>query len=528
MDAVSGHEPRLWKLSVAAWASIAVAAVLLATVFHTGLAVMAQWWFSPAHAEYSYGPLIPLIALFLVWQRSDRLARLPFDGSWAGVAVVLLGALLYAAGQLSALYILVQYAFLVVLAGVTLAFMGPRAFRVIGIPVLILGLMIPLPNFLYNNLSEQLELLSSRLGVDFIRAFGDSVYLAGNVIDLGSLKLQVVDACSGLRYLFPLMTLGFVAAYLFQAPFWKRALVFASTVPMTVLMNSFRIGLVGVTVDWWGRAMAEGFLHLFEGWVIFMICTALLVGEMWVMARMGKDRRHLAEVFGLEGPRSDRVRRAHVRRLPTSYLVALGLLALVALATTVLPKRAEVTPKRKDFSTFPMRLPGWQGRGGQLDDIYIKQLKFTDYLLANYIGAARKPVNFYVAYYASQRKGASAHSPRTCIPGGGWEITSLTQRDVRGVRVNGHPLRVNRLVIAKGNVKDLVYYWFQERGRIITNEYLAKWYLLWDALRRNRTDGALVRLTTELSPGEAPSHADRILSSFARAAVPRLTSYIPN
>ena len=91
----------------------------------------------------------------------------------------------------------------------------------------------------------------------FIRLFGVPVYLTGNVIDLGNYKLQVVEACSGLRYLYPLLSLGFLAAYLFQAPIWQRTLVFLSAIPITIVMNSFRIGMVGLLVERWGTAQAE-------------------------------------------------------------------------------------------------------------------------------------------------------------------------------------------------------------------------------------------------------------------------------
>ena len=147
--------------------------------------------------------------------------------------------------------------------------------------------------------------------------------------------------------------------------------------------------------------------------------------------------------------------------------------------------------------------------------------------MADYMNDKRQAVNFYVAYYGSQRKGESAHSPRTCIPGGGWEITSLTQRTLNDITVAGHPLRVNRTVIQKDDVKELVYYWFQQRGRVITNEYLVKWYLFYDALTRNRTDGALVRLTTFVGPGQSLEEADVRLTAFAQAVAPTLPAYIP-
>lgn len=137
------------------------------------------------------------------------------------------------------------------------------------------------------------------------------------------------------------------------------------------------------------------------------------------------------------------------------------------------------------------------------------------------------PVNFYSAYYSSQRKGESIHSPRSCIPGGGWQIAAHDVVTVDGVSLYGQPMNLNRLLIQKGEDRQLVYYWFQQRGRDLTNEYVVKWYLFWDALTMNRTDGALVRLTTFAPKGEDIADADRRLQDFLMASLPELDKYIP-
>ena len=165
-----------------------------------------------------------------------------------------------------------------------------RLLKVTFLPIFFLLFAIPLPYFIDSVLSFRLQLISSELGVFFIRLFGIPVYLEGNVIDLGPYKLQVVEACSGLRYLYPLLSLGFLAAYLFQAPLWQRALVFLSTIPITIVMNSFRIGMVGVLVDYSGPQDADGLLHFFEGWIIFIACGALLAAEIYLLARLRPAR----------------------------------------------------------------------------------------------------------------------------------------------------------------------------------------------------------------------------------------------
>ncbi len=512
------------RLGRSGWAALLVMALLLGLIFRDGLAYLFQLW--GAKEEYGYAYLVPLVAAFLVWQKRDVLERMSFPGSWSGPFVVLIGLALFAIGQLSTLFIIVQYGFLIALFGAVLAYTGWRAMSTLWAALLLLLFMIPLPDFLYIQLSQRLQLLSSELGVAVIRLLGISVLLEGNVIDLGSFKLQVVEACSGLRYLFPLMTLGFIIVLFVRAPLWQRLTLFVSTVPITVLMNSFRIGMIGVLVDRYGVEQAQGFLHDFEGWVVFMACLALLFAELLVLARLSGDKRPLGQLFALELPRPAANRAQPLQPAPMQAWAAVGLLALAAVPALLLPERAEAAPTRSTFSTFPMEVGAWRGHREIMEGEFIDALKFTDYLLANFGRSGNAPVNFYVSYYDSQRKGESAHSPRVCLPGGGWVIDRFERQDVSRAAPGGRALQVNRAVMSFGSEKQLVYYWFQQRGRIITNEYLVKWFLFWDSLTRNRSDGAMVRLITPVGAG-GEAQADANLQDFVRTVQQQLPRYLP-
>jgi exosortase D (VPLPA-CTERM-specific) len=519
---------RPYGIALAAPVLFTGAVGLMLLIFGNALRQMIQHWIE--RPEYSHGFLLPMVALFLVWQKQDRLRKLQFLGSWLGFALAALGVALFYVGELSTLYVIVQYAFLVVLAGVLLAWMGWRGFRAVAFALTILLLMVPLPEFILQNLSAKLQLLSSRLGVAIIRLFDISVFLEGNVIDLGALKLQVVEACDGLRYLFPLMTLALVAVHFFKAPLWKRLLVFVSSIPVTIVMNSIRIAIIGVLSEFGGPVLAEGFLHDFEGATVFMASAVLLLVEMWLLARIGSSgKRPFKEVFGFHlprrlGPGGD----ASQHNVSAPLAATTGLLAAVALVSLLLPQRSEAVPRRDSFAAFPLQIGEWRGRPGKLDAVYVEALKFNDYILVDYHNRGAQRVNFYVAYYASQRKGASVHSPRSCIPGGGWEIVDLSEVGIANVAVNGVPLRANRAIIRRADEEQVVYYWFQQRGRIITNEYWVKWYLLRDALTANRTDGALVRLAAAVPANADRAQADRTLAEFSRAIAPRLAGFIPN
>ena len=529
-DVISVHgnakATSVWKHSPWVWGVLLAAAALVGVTFSDGLKYMVGSW---EREEYSHGYLLPFIALFLVWQQKNRLQQVKFKGSWWGVLMVVLGAGLYIAGELSTLYIIVQYAFVLVLWGLALTYMGWPGFRIVAVPLLVLIFMIPLPHFLYNNLSAELQLISSQIGVWFIRLAGISVFLEGNVIDLGAMKLQVVEACDGLRYLFPLMTVGFIMALFYREALWKRIFIFISSIPITVLMNSLRIGIIGIMVEHWGKSMAEGFLHDFQGWAVFMVSIGVLLAEMWVLSLIGRERKPFREVFSvyLPGPIGSEVT-VQRRTVPGAFWVAGIVMGLVTVASVVLPSRAEIVPERVSLTQFPLEIGAWKGDEDVLEQIYVDALKFDDYFIGNYRGSGGHLVNFYTAYYASQRKGESAHSPRSCLPGGGWRIVKLSQHEIPGVKVAGKPLQVNRTEIQYGNVRQLVYYWFQQRGRVITNEYLVKWFLFWDALTKNRTDGALVRLTSVIRTGEKFTDADRRMEDFAKEVVGPLERFIPN
>jgi len=522
-----GSDNTVWRFPWSSIVAALAAAAVCLRLFWDGLIQMYGWWL--ASPEYSHGLLIPPVAAFLIWQQKDRLGRLAFRGSWWGVAVVLLGGFFLMLGQFATIYTLVQYAYVLTLSGLVLAFTGTRPFRLLFVPLLILLFMIPLPQFLLANLSTKLQLLSSRLGVDFMRLFDISVFVEGNVIDLGGYKLQVAEACDGLRYLFPLMTLGFLMSYFYKGSNWKRIVLFISSIPITVLMNSFRVGTIGVMVEHWGIAMAEGFLHEFQGWAVFMLSAGLMLGEIALLNRVGHEAGTWRQLFGVEFPASSpRGARVESRRLPAAFLAACAVLLVFLGISLFIPRPEEIFPARAVFNDFPMQLGAWTGHSGSLDGVYIDALKLDDYLLADFNDGIESPVNLYIPYYNSQRKGEAVHSPRSCLPGGGWQLRDFDQRTLKDVKVDGRALRVNRTLIELGNERQLVYYWFQQRGRVITNEFAVKWYLFWDAITRHRSDGAMVRLIVALPPASSIAEADRRLTDLAGRITPILTRYVPD
>lgn len=498
-----------------------IAIFIAAAVFGTGLLELVNRW--QRQEEYSHGFLIPVVVVWLLWTRREAIFASFGRPSWIALPLIGFALALHVVGELSAIFILSQIGFILTLIGIVLATGGYSLLKVTFVPIVFLLFAIPLPYFIDAKLTLQLQLVSSELGASIIGLFGIPVYLAGNVIDLGSYKIAVVEACSGLRYLFPLLSLSFLAAYLFRAAMWQRAIVFLSAVPITVMMNGLRIGLTGVTMDRWGPKMAEGVLHYFEGWIIFLACAGILLAEMAVFARLsGEPFSRMFDVPKLTGGVSDESKVSSPRFLPAS--LCLVLLCVGGLAKYAISGRQESPPERARFATFPAVIGEWKGRASSLEPDTERALGMDDYIVSDYSKLEGSPVNLYVAYYATQRKGISPHSPSVCLPGGGWMITSLESASFTDLPER---LIFNRAVIQNGPSKQIVYYWFDERGRKIASEWAAKWYLFTDAIMWNRTDGALIRLIAPVFPGQSEEAADERLHAFMKVVVPSLARYLP-
>jgi exosortase D (VPLPA-CTERM-specific) len=290
-------------------------------------------------------------------------------------------------------------------------------------------------------------------------------------------------------------------------------------------MNSVRIGITGMMVDRWGTQAADGFLHFFEGWIIFIACAAFLGFEILLFALV-TSRKSFFDVFYLP-----QIKVGTTSKSPSdwrdkwSMASGLSLLSLTGIVILFVTTRTEVVPERTRFVSFPSQLGEWRGRTSLLEPQEEHVLNLDDYIISNYSNREGRGLNLYVAYYASQRKGASPHSPIVCLPGGGWLITKFERTSVGdGV---GTTMPLNRVIMEQGSNKQLVYYWFVQRGRHVANEYWSKWYLLIDAIFKNRTDGALVRLVTPIYSGEHEPDADQRLLTFMRELNPTLSAYLP-
>ncbi|MFO0773564.1 MAG: VPLPA-CTERM-specific exosortase XrtD [Nitrospiraceae bacterium] len=493
---------------------------LLTVAYHDSLRFLLSIWLKDDN--YSHGLLVPFISAYLIWSLRDRMLARPVVGAEWGLALMGVATVLYLVGELATLYSLLHVSFALQLVGLFICMQGlVRAWQA-AFPLAYLFTAIPLPMFIYQNVTGTLQLWSSSLGIGVLQLLGVTAYQEGNVIDLGTVQLQVVEACSGLRYLFPLVSLSCLAAYLLRDRWWKRIVLVLASIPVAILLNGLRIGMVGMLVEWTGPSAADGALHLVEGWVLFLLSVAALFVVMTILKRVGapiQAQSHEQSVRIDADTRSSGM-------VPAFVALALGV-CLFALSTQ-LTERQDRIPSRQSFLDFPQEVGPWHGQPYPLEDTFLAALKLDDYYLGDFQQPSGAGVNLYVAYYQSQRKGQSAHSPQSCIPGGGWEISSLTTAAVPVGGTTQHTIAVNRAVVQKQAERQLVYYWFKQRERALASEYLVKWFILWDGLIRHRTDGALIRLVTPILAGEQEAAADARLRAMGESVTSLLTAYVPD
>lgn len=296
------------------WQPLALAGVL-AFVYATVLAKLSNdWW----HDEnYSHGLLVPFVMIYLLWEERDFFCRAEKQPSaWFGGGLVMAALLLLWLGVAGAELYLQRLSLLAMLAGVALYFWGFSLMRWVAMPLFLLWLALPIPAIIFNKIAFPLQLFASRCAVGAMQGLNIPVVREGNVIELlpmGSLttkKLEVAEACSGIRSLMALVTLAAVLAYLSRPGrgdnsngggwrvtltsfgFWRGVFIVGSAIPIAILTNAMRVSGTGILARYYGTKVAEGFFHSFSGWVVYVAAFALLGVVTWLFDRLtGKRQR---------------------------------------------------------------------------------------------------------------------------------------------------------------------------------------------------------------------------------------------
>jgi exosortase A len=235
-------------------------------------------------ADYSHGFLVPLLSAYFIWERRWILSRIKWQSSWLGIVFLLIGLCLFFIGNIGAELFLMRFSMIVVITGIVWYLFGFVYMRTLLFPIMFLLFMIPLPAIILNTITFPLQLLAAKLSTSSLQMIGLPVYREGNIIFLPHTTLEIVEACSGIRSLVSLAALTVVFAYVTQSHVYKRGILMVSAVPIALAANAFRIWGTGVLAYLYGTKAAEGFYHVFAGWLVFVVAFILLLVEGLILS----------------------------------------------------------------------------------------------------------------------------------------------------------------------------------------------------------------------------------------------------
>ena len=497
-------------------AFLSVVAAWIVLYFDSFPALIRRW----NNDDYSYCWIVVPLALYLAWQRRDMLPKILTPSLKSGYAALLAVAVFFFIGKAASVDALVFVSMWLSIVAVVLFVFGLKSMKALFFPLVVLAFFIPPPPFINRMLTFKLRLISSDLSVRIMQFIDIPVYREGNVIDLGMIKLHVVDACSGLRYVFPTILLGILMGYWFNKKPWQRFVVFAATIPTAIATNALRIAIVGYIARNISVETADNFFHEASGIIIYLLSISFLVMLSLVLNIFGsvepvKRVESYSSLYRNDGSNSV----IHV------IIMAVFLAGIFMFNGSLLSAR--VIPKRMSFDNFPMKIGAYTGERQFFSDEILGSLGADDYFTGVYQNKTTgRNILVLASYYNFQEPQRAAHNPVSCLlGGGGWGLSS--SKDLPPDPQDGRPFRVRRLLLEKPGSRLLALYWFQQRGRIITNEYLNKVYLALDSIQKHRTDGALIRIELLLKDGETVQHGQQVLDSFIGNFSVILDKYIP-
>jgi exosortase D (VPLPA-CTERM-specific) len=467
--------------------------------------------------DNSYCYLIIPLFIYLCLDMKKVFRFSEFSWNWWGVISTLLAVLIIIAGEMGSTETLVYLGIWGCIAGVLHVLYGRRLIR-LSYPLLILAFLVPLPPFIGRVLTFNLKMAASKLSTAMLRIAGVSVVQDGNIIDIGIIQLQVVDACSGLRYFMPLILMALLFGYFFGRRLWHKIVLLAVVLPLSIVVNGLRIFGTGMLYMSGFPELAENFFHDFSGWLVFVAAAFALFGVSFLLGKLGpQERQAIPKDAGCEG--------TPLRLQATMGLTLCLLFVSSGWAMQNLPAARDL-PQRSTFESFPMKIGLWSASRNYLSKAILDELWADDYLSATF-QHPRHPnqIRLFIPFYAYQGSRHTAHAPQSCLLGSGWALIKSRQQSVG--TGDGTDITIMTSIWKKGDTYIISDYFFFERGRVIINPWMNKYWLLVDAFSRHRTDGALIRAEMPLAPGQSIVDAERVLNEFVSEVFSILPAFVP-
>ena len=510
---------------------VALAALAFASCYLGVIVGLVTTWASSA--VYSYGFAVAFISGYMLWTRAERLRALgPTPDYFFGVPTTLAGVSILAAGHLGSLISVQQASLLVTLAGLTLMLFGRRAFQLVWVPWLYLLMALPIWDPVLSRLRPPSQMLSGGIAASLLNSVGVPAVQQGTLIVVPNLVLDVLAECSGVNQLMAIVAMTLPAAYLWLDGHARRVTLVSIAVAVAYLSNGLRIAVVGFLAH---RGLGNGDvrnMHLFEGLAVSVLSYLAIFGCLSLLARRNHTARPRNHDSAPVAPAADANRRGRNLWLEAGVLVAVVLVGTLPLvfrpASVRLDAALQLLPGQIGDWTIDTVSKPVAVTFPALDNDLLRTypgsaaLRFTevdDDLVREYRSPSGDRVRLYLGYYREQRQGK--------------ELIGDASHALRGVAsplavsLASETITINQ-VVHDGQVRRGLIFWYDLNGRIVSDMYLANAYMVWNALTRRRTNGAVIMVAWECPAGSNFETSQLKTIGFVRELVPLLRHHMPS
>lgn len=444
------------RIAIRYWPMIIAGGLFLAMYWDFFAYLVDQWGVKQSY--YSHGPLVPAIALFMIWSNRKRMATIKVEASWLGLLLILPCVPIFMFGRWTGSSALVSFTFLPVMVGAMLMLTGPRMTRLLLFPILFLFFMIPLPSTLLDSATFKVQMQSTTLAAKILGLTYD-VTQHGAIIESGDLPepLVVGTPCSGFRLLISLLTFTAFFVYMVQTTAWKKALMVLLAFPLSLFINSLRITMIGYAGIWTGSADAMHKFHDWSGYLNLVICFAILFG----FARILK-----ADKFGLPDPAVSIPSEQSASKAGIwCGMRRLGLLltlALLVVSNIMIPPLKLSAKGKLNRSAIPTTFGHWTSNEIPVDETVREVLKTGDMTQRVYVDSTTG--RQIMVFIEAARDANAFHDPHSCLPGGG---SPITQDKLLRIKIDKpRPMTINATMLQATSTygSSIVVYWYMHNA----------------------------------------------------------------
>ncbi len=517
------------KLKIARTPSLLIVlGILWVITFYPVYPELFDRWFT--NSNYSYGVLVPFIALYFIWQKRDLLRHATISSSKWGIIVLSSSLVVYLLSYIGGIAVTMRITMIASLIGIILSILGARITRIIRFPLLFLFFMVPIPESIEMAVTLPLQLFATRAAAGVLSVLSIPFYREGNMLYFVKTQLEVAEACSGIRSITALSMLSVIFVHLMKPGWLRKAVILISTIPIAMAANILRVSGTGVLAHFFGERVARGFLHEFSGIVVFILGLAVLYLEFALLNTTPNSHSlppsgDSSEEKNLEG------KKIEPARLSIKFFSVTVLLMISSLLiTTLISNRGVPAVIAFNLEKIPMELDGFNGQRDLFPQRVYDALNADENVYRHYRSAQGDQVDLYIGYYGTAKGGRTGHNPYGCLPGAGWGIIiseKLPLDSVDQPNDKKKKIFINHILARQGDKFVNMFYWYQTRGnRIIDSGIQQNIDRFLSRLLDNRNDGAFVQIST-FSKEDTIESARELGRSFAVKIMTLLPSYWP-